>query len=321
MIAVVTGAAGFIGSHLCRTLLEDGHHVIGIDCFTDYYSREVKEQHLSWFRNHPRFTLEERDLAVTGVALPVHTDVIFHLAAQPGVRPSWGDKFARFLHHNVAATQSLLEAMRRAPAARLIYTSSSSVYGGHAGRLAETTETRPLSPYGVTKLAGEHLCSAYAEAFRIPILSLRLFTVYGPEQRPDMAFSRFIDFVLRDEPVPIFGDGKQIRNVTHVRDAVAGMLLAAASPFTNTVFNIAGADSPSVLEALAIIGHAIGLKPRIRYVDAAPGESRANIADITKARTLLHYAPRHTLRDGLREQILNYRAASRGTTATAHAGP
>jgi nucleoside-diphosphate-sugar epimerase len=322
MIAIVTGAAGFIGSHLCQALLDAGHYVLGIDCFTPYYARDLKEQHLAPFRHHPRFALEERDLCDPQFAIPSHADVVFHLAAQPGVRPSWGEQFPQYLHHNVAATQSLLEALRREPAGKLIYASSSSIYGSRTGRVSETASPHPRAPYAVSKLAAEHLCTAYAEAFRIPSIILRLFTVFGPGQRPDMAFSRFIDAVLRDQPVMVFGDGRQTRNVTHVQDAVAAMLLAAASPLTNTVFNIAGAQSTSMLQAIDIIGATLGLKPRVRHVEPAPGESRANAANIGKARALLHYVPRHTVREGLCEQVLTHRAtASRGTVATARADP
>jgi UDP-glucuronate 4-epimerase len=309
VICLVTGAAGFIGSHLCQALLDGGHFVVGIDCFTDYYSRALKEQHLAPFLHHPRFVFEKRDLCENRFTIPARTDVVFHLAAQPGVRPSWGNQFGRYLQHNVAATQSLLEAVRGEPVRKLIYASSSSVYGG-GGRLVETATPEPITPYGVSKLAAEHLCSAYAKSFRIPVVLLRLFTVFGPGQRPDMAFSRFIDAVLREEAVAVYGDGRQTRNVTYVRDAVAAMLLAAESPVTNTIFNIAGADSPSMLDAVEIIGETAGLKPRIRFVDAVPGEARANDADITRASTLLHYEPAHRLRDGLRAQIVTHGAVS-----------
>jgi UDP-glucose 4-epimerase len=318
VISIVTGAAGFIGSHLCQAVLDSGHLVVGIDSFTDYYSRALKEQHLAPFLHHARFSFEERDLSESRFAIPSRTDVMFHLAAQPGVRPSWGNEFSQYLQNNVAATRSLLEAVRREPVGKLIYASSSSVYGGRAGRLLETAAPEPLTPYGVSKLAAEHLCNAYAKSFRIPVVILRLFTVYGPGQRPDMAFSRFIDAAFNEQPIELYGDGRQTRNVTYIRDAVAAMLLVAASPFTNTIFNIAGMDSPSMLDAVEIIGQTLGQKPRIRFADELAGEARASDADITRARSLLQYEPVYSLGEGLREQIIkHYPVSSRSKAATA----
>ncbi len=224
MRAVVTGAAGFIGSHLSERLLADGHEVTGIDCFTDYYSRTLKEQNLEGLRKNGNFAFHELDL-VDGNLGPAFAGVrvVFHLAGQPGVRPSWGRDFDRYVQANLVATQRLLEHLKDSPIDRLVYASSSSVYGdARAFPTKESALPQPVSPYGLTKLAGEHMVMLYMINFGIPAVALRYFTVYGPRQRPDMAFSRFMQALMDRQEIQVFGDGEQSREFTYVSDAVDG---------------------------------------------------------------------------------------------------
>src|SRR5438128_3190298 len=219
---VVKGAAGFIGSHLCERLLSAGHEVVGIDSFSDYYERERKEQNLAAARAHQNFTLEEADLVDGDLKRILHgATVVFHLAGQPGVRPSWGDQFDRYVHDNIVATQRLLESLRDTRLERLVFASSSSVYGdAEMFPTKESALPRPVSPYGMTKLAAEHLTFVYMRNFGIPATSLRYFTVYGPRQRPDMAFCRFMEALVDNAEIEIFGDGEQTREFTYISYAV-----------------------------------------------------------------------------------------------------
>ena len=227
----MTGAAGFIGSHLCERLLADGHEVVGIDSFSDYYERERKEQNLSAARAQPNFTLEVVDLVDADLARILDgATVVFHLAGQPGVRPSWGGHFDRYVHDNIVATQRLLESLRESQLQKLVFASSSSVYGdAEMFPTKESALPRPVSPYGMTKLAAEHLTFVYMRNFGIPATSLRYFTVYGPRQRPDMAFCRFMEALVDNEEIEIFGDGEQTREFTYVSDAVDGTVKAASA--------------------------------------------------------------------------------------------
>src|SRR5262245_64919423 len=219
--ALVTGVAGFIGSHLAERLLRDGVRVTGVDCFTDYYDPAIKRRNLERARSHPEFALVELDLGEADLAALPDVQVVYHQAAQPGVRASWGADFAIYTHHNVLATQRLLERYRGSSLERFVYASSSSVYGD-AERYPtdEGLLPRPLSPYGVTKLAGEHLALLYARNFGMPVVALRYFTVYGPRQRPDMAFHRFCRALLTGQAITVYGDGRQSRDFTFVADAV-----------------------------------------------------------------------------------------------------
>ncbi|HKC19428.1 MAG TPA: NAD-dependent epimerase/dehydratase family protein, partial [Candidatus Dormibacteraeota bacterium] len=221
---VVTGAAGFIGSHLCERLLADGHEVVGVDCFADYYDRARKEANLHGAMSHKSFSLEEVDIADVDINRVLRgASIVFHLAGQPGVRPSWGPDFDRYVHDNIVATQRLLEGLRDVELDRFVFASSSSVYGNaEVFPTKESTLPRPISPYGMTKLAAEHLVFVYMRNFNMPATALRYFTVYGPRQRPDMAFYRFMDAMVDGREIEIFGDGEQTREFTYVSDAVDG---------------------------------------------------------------------------------------------------
>ena len=306
---VVTGAAGFIGSHLCERLLADGHDVVGIDCFTDYYDRARKESNLRDSLSHEKFKLLELDLVDADLRPALDgASVVFHLAAQPGVRPSWGRHFGRYVRDNILATQKLLEALKEIRVQRVVYASSSSVYGD-----AETFPTResalpkPVSPYGMTKLAAEHLALLYMRNFDIPASSVRYFTVYGPRQRPDMAFSRFISALLDGREIEVFGDGEQTREFTFVTDAVDGTVRAATADVAGQVVNLGGGSRVTVNTVLATLEEISGVKVRRREMAAAPGDPRHTGASIELARERLGWQPHVTLRDGLQRQWDWYR--------------
>src|SRR5438128_4366054 len=301
---VVTGAAGFIGSHLCERLLADGHEVIGIDSFSDYYERGRKEQNLETLRRDGRFTLEELDLVAADLSKPLRgAKVVYHLAGQPGVRPSWGGHFDRYVQDNIVATQRLLEALREVAVERLAFASSSSVYGdAEMFPTKETALPRPVSPYGMTKLAAEHLAFVYSRNFGVPTTSLRYFTVYGPRQRPDMAFSRFMEAMAENQEIEIFGDGEQTREFTYVSDAVDGTIKAASADVVGQIINLGGGSRVSVNRVLDTLEDISGIKPRRRHLPAAPGEPRHTGASINLARERLGWEPRVSLRDGLTKQ-------------------
>src|SRR5436189_389571 len=252
---VVTGAAGFIGSHLCERRLGDGHEVIGIDSFSDYYERGRKEQNLETLRRDGRFTLEELDLVAAHLSKPLRgAKVVFHLAGQPGVRPSWGGHFDRYVQDNIVATQRLLEALREVAVERLVFASSSSVYGdAEMFPTKETALPRPVSPYGMTKLAAEHLTFVYLRNFGIPATSLRYFTVYGPRQRPDMAFARFMDALAEGHEIETYGDGEQTRAFTFVSDAVDGTVKAASADVVGQIVNLGGGSRVTINRVLATL--------------------------------------------------------------------
>jgi UDP-glucose 4-epimerase len=299
---VVTGAAGFIGSHLCEALVELGHEVIGVDAFTDYYDPAVKRANVAGLVRAKNFRLLELDLGADDLdALPRDARWVFHSAAQPGVRASWGAEFAHYAHHNVLATQRLLERYRGSDAERVVVASSSSVYGD-AERMP-TTETdlpRPYSPYGVTKLAAEHLTLLYGRNFGLPVVALRYFTVYGPRQRPDMGFHRFVTALLDGRPLPLYGDGGQTRDFTFVEDAVAANLAAAEKG--NGVYNVGGGSRVSVLRVFEILGALAGRAPEIDRQPAQPGDPRDTGADIARAKADLAWSPRVALEEGLARQ-------------------
>ncbi|HOJ22630.1 MAG TPA: NAD-dependent epimerase/dehydratase family protein [Armatimonadota bacterium] len=305
MHCVVTGAAGFIGSHLCEALLAGGHTVIGIDVFTDYYPRAQKERNLAGLRGRPGFTFVEGDLREVDLPrLLEGAEWVFHQAAQAGVRASWGDYFSTYTAHNVLATQMLLEAVRKMPVRKLVYASSSSIYGdAERAPTPEETIPQPVSPYGVTKLAAEHLCFAYARNFNVPAVALRYFTVYGERQRPDMAFHRFLRMALSGEPVPVYGDGLQSREFTYVSDVVKANLLAAEHGRPGTPYNIGGGSQVTVAEVLDLMGELLGRPVARQMLPAQPGDVRRTQADITRARTELGYEPTVGLREGLRREL------------------
>lgn len=306
MRCLVTGCAGFIGSHLSEHLLRQGHDVLGVDCFTDFYRRAIKESNLSWLRAQPSFRFIEADLLEMDVAgLLEGIEWVFHQAAQAGVRASWGEEFGIYTRNNILATQRLLEAARDAPRLRaFVYASSSSVYGD-AERYPTPEEIlpQPISPYGVSKLAGEHLCRLYARQFGVPAVSLRYFTVYGPRQRPDMAFHRFIRAMLAGEPLTIYGDGSQTRDFTYVDDIVEANLLAAERGRAGEVYNIGGGSRVTLNEVIAILEELVETAARRRWLDPQKGDVRHTAADIRKAEDELGYRPAHSLRQGLAEEV------------------
>ncbi len=276
MKALVTGVAGFVGHTLAKALLTQGHEVVGIDMVTDYYEVAIKERNLASIPPE-RFTFHRADLNEVDLdALLSGVDWVFHQAGQPGVRMSWGRDFAVYIRQNIAATQRLLEAAKRSSTLqRLVYASSSSVYGNaETYPTRETDRPQPVSPYGVTKLAAEHLCSLYAANFGVPTVSLRYFTVYGPGQRTDMAFTRFVRAAVLDEVISIFGTGEQIRDFTFIDDIVRANILAASteSVASGSVFNVAGGTNISVNETLQILGSLAGHPLKVDYTDKVAGD-------------------------------------------------
>jgi nucleoside-diphosphate-sugar epimerase len=316
MRVVVTGAAGFIGSHLSERLLADGHHVRGVDCFTDYYDRTLKEANLADARLQPAFELVERDLAIDDPAEALAgADAVFHLACQPGVRGSWGTGFDTYLRNNLQATQRLFEALRRRPVP-VVFASSSSIYGD-AARLPvqEDEPARPVSPYGMTKLAGEHLALLYRREHGVPVVSVRYFTVYGPRQRPDMAFGRFLRGARRGDRLQVLGDGEQSRDFTFVADAVAATV-AALGGTPGTAYNIGGGAVTTINEVIALIGELVGATPVVDRRPRAAGDVAHTWADTGRARDELGWNPRVPLRDGL-EAHLRWIAENEGALALA----
>ncbi|MGW1076561.1 NAD-dependent epimerase/dehydratase family protein [Streptomyces sp. NPDC002537] len=303
MRAVVTGAAGFLGSHLCAHLLAAGDTVVGIDVLTDTYDVALKERNVRELTRRPAFSFHRADLLEAGLGpLLDGAHAVYHLAGEPGVGPSWGDGFASYARRNVLATQVLLEAVRDRTSGAFVYASSSSVYGDALTYpTAETACPRPVSPYGVTKLAGEHLCELYRTVHGVPALSLRLFSVYGPRQRPDMAFARLLAAVAGGEPFPLYGDGEQTRDFTYVRDVVTAMRDAACSGFTG-VANLGSGSPVSMKQALAAVESLVGpvdVVPR----PARPGDVRHAAADITVAARAFAFRPRTGLHEGLRAMV------------------
>lgn len=305
MKALVTGAAGFIGSTLSERLLSDGATVVGVDCFTDYYPRERKEHNLSRLRQSPRFSLIEAALAEAD--LPRLLDGIthvYHLAAQAGVRKSWGRDFRVYTVNNIEATQILLEACVGRPIERLVYASSSSVYGDSVELpMTELALPQPVSPYGVTKLAAEQLCHLYQVNYAVPAVSVRYFTVYGPRQRPDMGFHRFLRAAMRGEPLPQFGDGRQTRDFTFVADAVSATVAAGARGAPGGVYNIGGGSRVELLDVFDLIHRITGRELRVDRIEAQRGDMRDTYADTTRARADLGFAPTVSLEQGLRAQF------------------
>lgn len=305
MKCLVTGAAGFIGSHLSEALLARGHEVIGVDCFTDYYPRSRKEANLAPALASAGFTFVEADLLTCDLnSLLAGVEVVFHQAAQAGVRASWGQNFRVYTENNVLATQRLLEAARGAPLERLVYASSSSIYGDAVELpVRETALPQPVSPYGVTKLAAEHLCHLYWVNHGVPAVSLRYFTVYGPRQRPDMGFHKFIRALLAGEEIVIYGDGNQTRDFTYISDAIAANLACVDADVAGQVFNIGGGSRISVNEVLQVLERVSGRRPRVRYIETQKGDVRHTFADTTRARHSLGFRPAVSTEEGLRAEF------------------
>jgi UDP-glucose 4-epimerase len=297
---VVTGAAGFIGSHLVDRLLSEGHEVTGVDAFVDFYPRAAKEKNLRAARDHRRFRLIEGEVqSLPLVDLLDGASQVYHLAAQAGVRSSWGREFAQYSNHNVLATQHLLEAAVDAGVPRLVYASSSSVYGAAELPLREDAACHPLSPYGVTKLAAEHLACLYERNHGLPVVSLRYFTVYGPRQRPDMAFHRFLAAARDGTPVRIFGDGKQTRDFTYVDDIVTATRRAGDSGRPGCVYNVGGGQRLALEDVLRTIEQVTGRKLAITRDEAQKGDMRDTFADTTAAKRDLGFQPSVALPEGL----------------------
>jgi UDP-glucuronate 4-epimerase len=302
--ALVTGCAGFIGSHLTESLLADGHAVTGIDCFNDNYRRADKRLNLARALDHDAFHLVCDDVVDADMrALLEGCDVVYHLAGEPGVRSSWGRRFDRYTRHNVAATQRLLEAARAVPGTRIVYASSSSVYGDAlALPTPEDAPPRPLSPYGVTKLAAEQMCELYRAEHGVKTVSLRYFSVYGPRQRPDMAFRRFCDAIVADRPIEVFGDGRQTRDFTYVADVVAATR-AAGEGDASGVLNIGGGGGISVNRALELLAGIAGRPLDVRRGARESGDVHHTGADIARARTALGWGPGTAVEDGLANEF------------------
>ncbi|WP_150463162.1 NAD-dependent epimerase/dehydratase family protein [Nesterenkonia ebinurensis] len=307
MKALVTGAAGFVGSHLSRRLVDLGHEVVGIDSISDYYDTQHKVGNLQRVKDQERFTFIEEDLGTMPLnPLLEDVDWVFHQAGQPGVRNSWGEDFGDYIQANIQVTQRLLEASRHSTTiSRMIYASSSSVYGdAETYPTDETVLPRPRSPYGVTKLAAEHLWSLYGTQFNLPTVSLRYFTVYGPGQRPDMAFTRFSRAILSGQPIHVYGDGTQIRDFTYIDDVVEANILAAEHNLEpGLVMNVAGGGSITVNETLEILSEAAGRKPNIIYADKVAGDVKRTGGDGSLLRKLTGWEPKTSLRDGLEAQL------------------
>lgn len=305
MKVLVTGVAGFIGSHVAEALLARGDTVVGVDCFLDYYPREVKERNLRGPRDHSAFSFVEADLATADLTPLVDgCGAVIHLAAQAGVRASWGQDFRIYVDSNIHATQRLLEACAGPNPPRFVYSSSSSIYGDAPDLpTVETTLPRPISPYGVSKLAAEHLCRLYTQASGIPTISLRYFTVYGPRQRPDMAFHRFLRAQLENKRLQLYDDGEQTRDFTFVGDAVAANLLSIENGTPGAAYNIGGGSRVSVNHVLEIIGELTGRAPEVDRQAKQKGDVRDTHAAADAARTELKWTPKTNLREGLAAEL------------------
>ena len=301
MKALVTGAAGFIGSHLTASLLDRGASVVGVDCFTDYYPRPMKEANLDVNRGRAGFHFVEANLQDTDLeSLLDGVTHVFHLAAQAGVRKSWGSDFRVYTSNNVDVSQRLLEACVDRPLRRFVYASSSSLYGDNVEiPMRETALPQPVSPYGVTKLAAEQLCHLYYVNHGVRTTSLRYFTVYGPRQRPDMAFHRFIRASLDGAPVTLYGDGEQTRDFTYVADAVAATIGAGDRGVPGRAYNVGGGSRVSMNTVIEIIGRVAGRPLEVRREPAQKGDMRDTYADTTLARQDLGFAPSVTLEQGI----------------------
>ena len=314
MHVLVTGSAGFIGSHTVERLLADGHHVRGIDCFTDNYDPALKRANLALVQDHPAHEFRDADLVIADPhELLDGIDAVLHLAGQPGVRDSWADGFGTYVERNVLATQRLLEAAKGTGISRFAAASSSSVYGdAETYPTPETALPKPVSPYGVTKLAAEHLCTLYATNFGVPTVSLRYFTVYGPRQRTDMALRRMIDLTLAGDPFPLYGDGSVSRSFTYVGDVVEANLAALFHPAPpGTVVNIANESTASMRELIELVGDAVGTPVQIDSHPAAAGDAQRTGGSSQLAREVLDWSPTTPLPDGIAAMVNWCRATPR----------
>jgi UDP-glucose 4-epimerase len=304
MKALVTGCAGFIGSHLTDCLLADGYEVTGIDCFSDYYPRSIKESNIRDARKNPRFTIIEQDILEMNEFPKV--DYVFHEAAQAGVRASWGSSFSIYSQNNIEATQRLLEYYKNIPLKKFVYASSSSVYGDAPLPMREDMRPQPVSPYGVSKLAAEHLCYLYWKNYGVPMVSLRYFSVYGPRQRPDMGINKFVSAILENLPITVFGDGSQTRDFTYISDVVEANIVAAQNPENGLVFNIGGGSSISVKDLIFTIQTAAEKKAIINHSESQRGDAKDTLADNSNARKQLGWQPRVGIKEGIEKYVRWY---------------
>lgn len=305
MKALVTGCAGFIGSHLSESLIENDIEVIGIDCFTEYYDRKLKERNISSILSSKKFTFVEADIMDASLGQYLKdVKYIFHQAGQPGVRGSWGKEFDIYVKNNILVTQRILEIVKDFEIKKFIYASSSSVYGNiDELPVKESQLTKPFSPYGVTKLAAEQLCNLYFENHGIPTVALRYFTVYGPRQRPEMSMSKFIKDMISGNCITIYGDGKQIRDFTYIDDIVKANLLAMESPVEGEVFNVGSSRPIKLIEVIKILEKLVGKKANIEFMHKQDGDVRETYADINKIESLYGYKASIDIEKGLYNQL------------------
>lgn len=300
---VVTGAAGFIGSRLAEQLLAEGESVLGIDSFSDYYEPSVKRARIASLEHHPGFSFEHLDLAeLTGSELFRGAEEVYHLAGRPGARANWGATYSNYVSDNILATARLLECLANSNA-RVVIASSSSVYGEMPGAVTEEHPLRPLSPYGITKAAVEKIAAAHARTSSLAVMVVRPFSVYGPGQRPDMAFSRFIQSLLREEPVTVVGDGRQERDFTYVDDVVKGLVQCARRGRSGAVYNLASGRPVGLLEVIEMLGEIASVRPRVEFTPLDCVEPRSTHGDFSRACAELGYSPSTHLADGLRAQF------------------
>lgn len=304
MTCLVTGAAGFIGSHLCRKLIKEGFSVAGIDSFTDSYPKWIKERNIKPLMREKNFKLLSSDLNDLELnKLLSKTDYVFHHAAQAGVRASWGENFSVYIKNNIEATQKLLEAAKNSRIKKFIYASSSSVYGFCPELpMSETSSLYPFSPYGVSKLAAEHLCFLYFKNYNVPAVSLRFFTVYGPGQRPDMAFHIFFKAIAEDKQITVYGDGKQTRDFTYVDDIIEANFSSLKNGVPGEIYNIGGGSRKKLEEIVPLIESICQKKIKINREEKQSGDVPHTLADIQKAHKELNYSPQTQLSDGLKEE-------------------
>jgi|TARA_B100001971_G_scaffold151478_1_gene140625 UDP-glucose 4-epimerase len=304
MRILVTGAAGFIGSHLGEALLKSDHEVIGIDNFSNYYSKKIKEQNLSNAVKNPNFTFIHNDLATVDLSELGSIDIVFHEAAQPGVRKSWGKSFDKYLKDNIAVTQRLLEFFKDKHLQKFIFASSSSVYGdSESYPTNENIPLYPVSPYGVSKLASEYLCSLYYRNYQLPATMLRYFSVYGPRQRPDMLFNKAINAAITQSNISIYGNGNQLRDFTYIDDIISANLACLKKRVEGQIINIGGGDITSVNNAIKIIENHMDVSIKVTYTQQQRGDVLKTSADLTKAKKLLDYSPIVSIKNGLKNQI------------------